>query len=76
MGKQTKPRLIITDHAILRYLERVKGLDVEAIKEEMLPQPEERAIVSIGNCVYPVRDSHRLRAHDGKIITTLPYHKT
>lgn len=26
----------ISDHALLRYIERVKGVDIESIKEEML----------------------------------------
>ena len=28
--------IIVSEHAILRYLERAKGLDIEAIKEEIL----------------------------------------
>lgn len=27
----------ISDHAVLRYLERVKGVDIEAVKAEMMP---------------------------------------
>jgi ABC-type lipoprotein release transport system permease subunit len=29
---------IVSEHAILRYLERVKGIDVEAIKQEILDE--------------------------------------
>lgn len=31
-----KGDVIISDHAVLRYLERVKGIDIEAVKKEML----------------------------------------
>ena len=31
-----KPLLKITDHAILRYLERAKGMDVEAVRAEIM----------------------------------------
>lgn len=34
--RQNLPELTITDHAIVRYLERVKGLDMKACKQEML----------------------------------------
>lgn len=27
-----RPRTIVTDHALLRYLERVQGVDVEAVR--------------------------------------------
>ena len=30
-----KPRHIVTDHAVLRYLERVEGVDIEAIRREI-----------------------------------------
>ena len=31
----TTRRIRITDHAVLRYLERVRGLDVEAVRAEI-----------------------------------------
>lgn len=30
-----KPIVRVTDHAVLRYLERVKGVDVEALRAEI-----------------------------------------
>lgn len=30
-----KPQAHVTDHAVLRYLERVKGLDIEAARLEL-----------------------------------------
>ena len=33
MASDTKIR--ITDHAVLRYLERVKGMDIAAVRREM-----------------------------------------
>ena len=29
------PEIIITDHALVRYMERVKGHDLDAVREEM-----------------------------------------
>lgn len=31
--------IIISEHAIIRYLERVYGLDLEKIRQEILPPP-------------------------------------
>lgn len=30
-----KPILHITDHAVIRYLERVRGVDIEAVRREI-----------------------------------------
>lgn len=33
-----KRKITISEHGLLRYLERVKGIDIEAIKKEMIPE--------------------------------------
>lgn len=35
----------LSDHAIVRYLERVKGLDLEALRREIVPEETELAIL-------------------------------
>lgn len=30
-----KPLAHVTDHAVLRYLERVKGVDIDAVRDEL-----------------------------------------
>lgn len=40
--------LIITDHAVLRYLERVGGLDVEAIRETIASDEVRALAVELG----------------------------
>ncbi|MGL5202049.1 hypothetical protein [Cetobacterium sp.] len=40
-NKQCEPdkrKITISEHGLLRYLERVKGIDMEAIKKEMIPE--------------------------------------
>ena len=39
----------ISDHAILRYLERKHKIDIEAIKKEMLPERIKRAMTPCRN---------------------------
>lgn len=31
-----KTKIHVSDHAVLRYLERVKGFDIDSIKDEMV----------------------------------------
>ena len=52
----------ISDHALLRYLERVRGLDLEKLKEEVIGQLNEDAYETLGEAVIPAKD------HDVKFV--------
>lgn len=52
--KKNNKGVKISDHAILRYLERVKHIDIEAIKKEMLPYDRIDAIVILGDGKFPI----------------------
>lgn len=64
--RQSNSELLVTDHAVVRYLERVTGLDIEACKKEMLsklpkdyqPSPEVELVdVEAKNLCYVIRDN-------------------
>ncbi len=46
--------IIISEHAILRYLERSKGFDIETIKNEILNDTTKLAIQNMGSGKYPI----------------------
>lgn len=58
-----KPLHPVTDHAVLRYLERVKGIDIEAVrceigrKVDLAVQHGAEGIVVDGFC-YKLLDGH------------------
>ncbi len=55
----TKP-LRISDHAVLRYAERIMGLPVEAIKDRLTSATKgflKDSRFSIGECVVVIRDN-------------------
>lgn len=66
---QTKT-VIFTEHAILRYLERVKGLDLNQVKKEMVPDLVTKQIRAMGNGEYPV-GTHSVKVKDNTVITIL-----
>ena len=66
---QTKS-VLITEHAILRYLERVKGLDLDQVKKEMVPELVIAKIRALGNGEYPV-GTHSVKVKDNTVITIL-----
>ena len=66
----TTRRIRITDHAVLRYLERVRGLDVEAVRAEMAvvvaiaaEHPTATAVLSGG---------FRFRIRADAVVTVIP----
>lgn len=67
---KTQKRLFVTDHAIVRYLERVKGVDIEAIKRELLPTPRAQAAFdAMGEQAKIVKPDCTLIVKSGKIVT-------
>lgn len=61
---------VITEHAILRYLERVKGVDLEQIKDEMLPAKTKELIKQLGTGIYPIYGG-KLKVQDNRVITVI-----
>lgn len=61
---------IISDHAVLRYLERVKGIDVESIRREM-DSPALRAAVDMGATSVKLGCGARLRLKGDTVVTVL-----
>lgn len=41
---------VVSEHALLRYIERVMGLDLDAIRQQILNDKNRAAIAFAGNC--------------------------
>ena len=61
--------VVITEHAILRYVERAMGLDVEQIKDKILTEATRKAIEAMGNGKYPIDEGLKAIVKDNTIIT-------
>lgn len=60
----------ISDHAVLRYLERVKGIDMAAIRAEMRSPALETAR-DFGAPVVIGRNGERLIIENGVVVTVI-----
>lgn len=67
--RQTEPT--VSEHAILRYLERVEGVDTAAVRERLLPDKAVELIRQLGDGKYPGPDGCMLRVIDGVVVTVL-----
>lgn len=61
----------VTDHAVLRFVERVLGVDVEAIRRHLANPAVDRA-TEFGASTVILADGTRLKLRDGAVVTVLP----
>lgn len=62
--------IVITEHALLRYLERVKGIDLAAVREEILTPTVREQIALLPSGTFPVND-FKLRVKQRTVVTIL-----
>jgi hypothetical protein len=63
----TEP-LRVTDHAVLRYLERAHGLDIEAVRQHIASRCTTGAEL---NALSVIVEKVKFVLHEGAVITTL-----
>lgn len=59
---------VVTEHAILRYLERVEGVDIERVKSAILTKSV-RGFVGTSNGKFPISSGHRVVVKGNTVIT-------
>ena len=63
--------LIISEHAILRYIERVIGLDMEELKAKILDESIVSYHRELGNGVYPLTNTDKKAVIKNNTIVTI-----
>jgi len=66
--------VVVTDHAVLRYLERVHGIDVEAYRKNLVPERVHAQMTMLGAGKFPVtqnEEQYTLVVRDRKVITVI-----
>jgi hypothetical protein len=65
------PVAMVSDHALLRYIERVKGVDVEALREEMLGEGRREAVQKLMSCKLPIGGGAKLIVQQRVVVTVI-----
>jgi len=70
--KLTSPqgRFIVSEHALLRYLQRVYELDLSKIEKEILTPETQEKIAELGNGTYP-GEGFSIKVVDGVVVTII-----
>lgn len=61
--------VIVTDHAVLRYLERYCDFDIEAVKQRILADGRGELIKKMRSGRFPLDAGAKIVAKDGVVIT-------
>lgn len=61
---------LVSEHAMLRYIERVMGVDLDEVRAAILDPRTAEAIKALGSGVYP-GEGFRLRVRGKTIVTVL-----
>jgi hypothetical protein len=62
----------VTDHAVLRFLERSGRVDVEQIRTEILTDDVKHAISILGDGRFPVGPGLKAVVSNGRVVTVVP----
>jgi len=60
--------IIISEHAILRYIERVMKIDMEKLQNEIISKDFQNTLKNLGNGTYPYKN-HLLKIVDNVVVT-------
>ncbi len=67
--------IVISEHAILRYLERVKGINLEEIKLGIMPEATAELVRKMGRAEGTYHTpTHRIRVKENVVLTVMTEH--
>ena len=65
------PRVPVTDHAIVRYIERVMGVDRRTLEAIVVPELANAQVVKFGDGIFSA-ETHSFIVRGGVVTTVLP----
>ncbi len=64
---------VVSEHALLRYLERVKGIDLDAVRSEILAEGRAELIHKLQTCSLPLGPGLRLVVRNRQVVSVVPH---
>ena len=62
-------KIIVSEHAMLRYIERVLGIDLKGIEKRILTDEVKEQYKIVGNGRFPINDEFRALIRDNVVVT-------
>ncbi len=63
----------VSDHAIIRYLERALNLNIGDIRREICSRDTEGSILTLGNGRYPIGDQLQIVVENNVVVTVVGF---
>jgi len=70
LKKKTPSNIVISEHAMLRYIERVLGIDLNELQNKIIPSNKLDEIKLIGNGTFSI-NNHKVTVKDGVVVTVI-----
>lgn len=67
----TKDRPAVSEHAMLRYMERIMGMDIKQVEMSILNDSITKMISELGNGTYPHHEGFKVVVKNNVIVTIL-----
>ena len=67
-----EPSITITDHAIVRFIERRYEIDIDAIRRAILPGHVRAQVEQLGNGRFPIDGELCIVVDQGRVVTVRP----
>lgn len=68
---RVEPRPLVTDHALVRYMDRVMGIDVERLRRDLLRDGRADLVRSIGTGHLHTPEGATLVVLDGTVVSVM-----
>jgi hypothetical protein len=67
--RRDNTEVLITDHAVVRYLERINSVDIDKIKEQIKDKVDLNAVKTLGCGKFPIDNSYKIVVKDMIVVT-------
>lgn len=71
LKNQTKKELIVSEHALIRYFERVEGININEIIQKISTDKLKTMVNTLGNGTFPIDGNFSVKVHNNVIITVI-----
>lgn len=69
VAKNTAKDPVVSEHALLRYIERIYGIDLKEIEDQILTPCNIKAIKTLGNGKYPLQSGGKAVVKGGTVVS-------
>lgn len=70
-----KDKVILTEHALFRYIERFYEIDINKIKDEILSDKAINKVLTCGDGTYPLQNGMKIIVKNNTIVTIIWLYK-